>query len=74
MQYRTGNPFYARIYGGVFGLCFIIIFLINRLHELSVFLGILTAFHGASCALFGIPVVFVVLRNRLIRYIEVGEW
>ena len=69
-QYKTGNPLYAKIFGGAFGLCGFVIFFITSSAEMN----ILTGVYGALCSLFGISVVFVILRKRLIHYIQTGEW
>jgi len=74
MQYRTGNPLYARVFGGVLGACVFIISAITHSYELSIFMSALGGLYAGLCILFGISVVFAVLKKRLIHYIETGKW
>jgi hypothetical protein len=69
-QYRTGNNLYAKIYGGAWGLCGFTIFFVTSSGEMSILAGV----YGALCTLFGISIVFVILRKRLIHFIQIGDW
>ncbi len=71
-QYRTGSMGYAAIFGGAMGLAFPIIFPTTRAYEnvASTVTAPLYGLYGALCLLFGVSVVFLLFRKRLIIYIS----
>jgi hypothetical protein len=74
-QYRTGNPLYAKIYGGLLGIgFFIIFFFITSSSEMNIKISVVAGLYGVSCIFLGISVVFTILRRKLIHYIQFGDW
>ena len=72
--YRTGNKFYAGLYGGVLGLYLSIVLCFTLSDEMNMLVGIFHALYAVTYVFLGISVVFVALRKRLIHYIKSGNW
>ena len=72
MQYKTGNHIYAMVYGGIFGLSVFMIAIVASPTGMNTEINPLSGLYGAVCSLFGISIIFSILRKRIIRFIK-GE-